>query len=63
MMITPAVLVWTMFVIVSVMSDYVMTTILLQHRLTLAHYRKLFIFTHSSNREIQGLFFMWSVMV
>jgi hypothetical protein len=52
-----------MFVIVSVMSDYVMTAILLQHRLTLTLNRKLFVFTHSSNREIQGLLFMWSVVV
>lgn len=36
-----------------------MTTILLQHRLTLALKRKLLVFAHCSNREIQGLLFMW----
>jgi hypothetical protein len=48
-----------LFVIVSVMSSYVMGTVLLQHLLS----RRLFVFTHSSDREIQGLFFMWRVMM
>jgi hypothetical protein len=48
-----------LFVIVSVMSGYMMRTILLQHLLS----RELFVFAHSSDREIQGLFFMWRVMM
>jgi hypothetical protein len=48
-----------LFVIVSVMSGYVMCTILLQHLLN----RRLFVFTHSSHREIQGLFFMRRVVM
>jgi hypothetical protein len=48
-----------LFVIVSVMSGYVMCTVLLQHLLN----RRLLVFTHSSNREIQGLFFVRRVMM
>jgi hypothetical protein len=50
-----------MFVVVPVMPGYVMATILLQHLVTLVLNRGLFVFAHSSNREIQGLFFMWAV--
>lgn len=52
-----------MFVVVSVMPGYMVATILLQHLMTLTLNRRLFVFTHSSDGEIQGLFFMWAVTV
>jgi hypothetical protein len=54
-------LVLIMFVVVPVMPGYVMATILLQHLLTLTLNRGVFVFAHSSDGEIQGLFFMWAV--